>query len=274
MSFEFNSASALEPAQADNPSAQPVETAGEGSPAQTQAQEALDLNSVQKFKFEGREWTQDEFKKSFLMQQDYTKKTQALAEERKYSDNLADDLRRVSQDPKLADSFKSIYPEKYHAYLDFVLKTAEAGTGTAAAKPLEQEIPAEYQKALKDVQDVKSWMTEQRNKAIDAEIDAVFDKYSKKHPHVDSEMVLVRAQNHLKTAGKLDDAAWGDIFKSVEDQQKKLFETWQSSQVKEQKTNSQKAFAGSPGGATPGTAPRVPKTIAEATKMFLEDHGD
>jgi hypothetical protein len=88
---------------------------------QEKIQEMIELESLDKFKFRGKEWTPEEIDKAMLLQADYTRKTQAISAESKFIDNLDADLRAVRSNPDLTSEFKKLYPEKYHKFLDVVM---------------------------------------------------------------------------------------------------------------------------------------------------------
>src|SRR3954464_16064772 len=105
----------------ENTSSAPGE-AEAGAGEQPKTPEMVDLESLEKFRYAGREMTPKELQQAVMLQSDYTRKTQQLAEERKYYDNLSADLSAVAQNPQLAAKFKEVYPEKFHDYLAYVLK--------------------------------------------------------------------------------------------------------------------------------------------------------
>ena len=67
-----------------------------------------DLEKLAKFRYKGKTLTLDDLQKMGMMQNDYQKKTQELAKERKYWDNLDSDLGNVRDNPKLANEFKKL----------------------------------------------------------------------------------------------------------------------------------------------------------------------
>ena len=97
----------------------------------TEQSEITELEKLERFKFKGEEWTPKKAEQAFMRQQDYTKKAQELAEQRKeyeselkhreYRSNLKADINHVLKNPSLADEFKKIYPEEYHYALELAL---------------------------------------------------------------------------------------------------------------------------------------------------------
>ncbi len=115
-----------ERAPESSPQTESIETAG-GSEQATK-EEAIqaaivELDKLEKFKYRGKEWTPKDLEAATLRQSDYTKKTQELAQERRFVENLPYDLMAVSRDPAKASQFKQVYPEKFHQFLEDFLSS-------------------------------------------------------------------------------------------------------------------------------------------------------
>lgn len=235
----------------------------------------IDLSTVGKFKFEGKDWTVDELKKSILMHSDYTKKTQAIAEERKYASNLAADLQAVRQNPSLADRFREIYPEKYHALVSYVTQNTQTPQPQMAqnnANPDLEKRLAQIEAAYKN-QELS--IREAQVAAAEASIDAVFGKMSKKYPLAREEVVIARAQALLEQGAELSDSRgnpnesmWDKIWKSVQDDMSKHYEGHYKKLVNDQKQASVKGKDVASGGGIPGQAPKK-MTLKEATEHAI-----
>jgi hypothetical protein len=225
-----------------------------------QAPEVLDLDSVDKFKWGGREWTPKDLNGAILMQSDYTRKTQALAEERKYYDNLKVDLDSVDKNPALVAEFKKVYPEKFHYLVDkWAPKPAQVGSSSIDPSIMEK---------LNKVDAIEQRILEREVQSINAELDAKFSTLSKKYPLADEEAVVSRAQAVLNKGERLNDQVWDSLWKQVHDRNKKLFDTQYSQMVKTQKSAGNKAKDMASGGGIPGQAPRNFKTIKEASEAL------
>lgn len=238
----------------------------------TQAAPSIpDLDSMEKFKYGGREMTAKELRSEMMMQSDYTKKTQAMAEERKYHDNLRADLAAVKANPSLAEKFKSIYPERFHAYLEYVTPSQQA---RAEAQPTQQRYAEIDPNVMQRFQRMEADMTQREVAAINAQLDAKFSKLSEKFPFADEEAAIARAQTLQERGEKLTDQVWENIWKSVHDKNEGRFKQIQSAQAQKQKTANAKGKDAAQGGGIPGQAPVKPKTIKEASKFALEamDH--
>lgn len=243
--------------------------------------EIVDLASLEKVKFEGKEWSTKELREHFMRDADYRQKTQALSEERKslkFDSALSKDLEQVSKYPELAQKFKEIYPRQYHKYLDWVLKKQGANqpapTQTSSANP---QTPEEYQKLLERLdrmeEDRASEREEaiaQRAAAINAELDSKFKTLKEKYPFSDEEAVVSRAQYLHEQGQKLDDTVWDALFKQTHDRIKAISDGIQSNSVQKQKELNQKGKDTATGGGIPSQAPRRPKTLKEAETLALE----
>lgn len=242
-------------------------------PEQDSEPQVIDLDSTEKFKFQGREWTPKELRDAYMMQSDYTRKTQAIAEERKYYDNLTHDLEAVSKNPALIEEFKKVYPEKYHAYLNYITKNTPQ-----QSQQVEQQSngidPKFLERFQKLEQTMTSWEKEMHEKqvaAIDAELDAKFKQLSEKYPMADEEAVIARAQALLGRGEKLDDKIWDSLWKSVNERNQKLAEQFYSKKVTEQKQANKMGKDIASGGGSVGQAPVKPRTIKDATNAFLSE---
>lgn len=231
------------------------------------AQEILDLEKVEKFKFAGQEWTPKDMQNAYLRQADYTRKTQALAEEKKFMDNLSADLEAVKRDPSVAEAFKKVYPEKYHAYLGYVLPK-ETKADSREVKPDMSNLD---NATLEDIRFIKAQFQQQQEKAAQAEIDSVFDKYSKKYPNADEEVVAARAHAlAVQKGGRLQDADWDKLFKETQDKWQSKADKYWAEKSKNQTTVNQKNGDVGAGGGLPGAAPKVGRSIREASRLAME----
>lgn len=252
---------------------------------QSNAEEAVDpstsitdIDSLEKFKFQGRDWTPQELKSAYLMQSDYTRKTQALAEqqreweqEKQYRDNLDVDLARVKKDPNLIGQFMQVYPRQYHKFLDFIAPTATNQMGSQQSNNQTQTDPAVFE-LQRQFAALQADANEKNVQAIQSSLDSKFQVLGKKYPYADEEAILARAESLLAQNPnyKFNDQVWEALWKSNNEKLEKAFKGHYSKLVKEQKTVSKRASDVPPGGAIPGRGPRLPKTIKEASNMLLE----
>lgn len=200
----------------------------------TQAESnVLDLTKAEKFLWEGKEMTPSELKKAILRQQDYTKKTQAHAEERrrfeeerrqfiqqqeeteKYSKNIDADIEHVLRDPSLEAKFKEIYPEKYHQVLDQALSKSfgDKTSPDYEVKSLKQQLQAingRFQQ--QDAERAKTafeTQVRQNSEILDSNIARLATKY----PNADEDSVLARAE--YMAAGMKKDENFNKNFSTL-----------------------------------------------------------
>lgn len=232
-----------------------------------------DLDSLEKFKFRGKEYTPKDFFNDVdvggLRMSDYTKKMQEISKDREYHDNLKYDLSNVKAGKATADQFKSVYPEKFHHLLDYLTQAQPSPSNpTPGNKPAPGGLDPQF---MSEFQEMKRDMHERRVSAIDAEIDATFRTLSAKYPMADEESVIARGQALLDQGQKLTQTVWDTLFKSVHDRYQKLADQHYSQKVNQQKNANSKSKDVASGGGTPGSAPKVPRTIKEATQFALQE---
>lgn len=233
-------------------------------------QQIADLESFERVKFKGKEWSKSDLDRAFMMQSDYTKKTQALAEERKYYDNLNYDLEAVAKNPALAQQFKAIYPEKFHALLGYVSQNqAPPAQNTQAIDP---QLIDRLGKTEHLVQSMYNEAREAKIKVHEAEIDTTLSSLEKKYPFADKEAVLSRAISLNEQGQQLTPELWDRIAKSVNDNVQKLADAHYKNKVNEQKQASAKAKDVAGGGGTPSQTPKK-ETFKEATARAIAELG-
>lgn len=245
----------------------------QGSEPLTKAeQKILDLDSLDRVSLGGKEWTLKDLKNSILMHQDYTKKTQTLAQERqrleeqsKFDLNLRYDLQAVLDNPQLAAEFKKIYPKEYHDLLDKYLSLNQPSTqpDSTAQQP---QIPKEF---LSRVESIESKFFEKEIEAETAKIDAIIEKYSKQYDLAEVDLVLAKAQALSEKGTKLDEKGWEHIFKTTHEALENRFKERYSKEFKKQQEASKNAKDVPPGGGIPGQAPVTPRTLKEAKEAMI-----
>lgn len=241
-----------------------------------------DLTQYERFKLGEKEWTRDQLEKGVMFQSDYTKKTQEIAEERKYYNALEHDLAKVKADPGLEKAFLKTYPEKFHQYLAFV--KGDAAQTTTGQNPQTQSpnnaLPADprIDKLMQSFEKLETERYEQRVQSEASQVEAIFTKLSAKYPLAvpdgDESFILSKAQALTQGFGKddrLSDDEWDKIFKTAEAHYKKAFENHYKTMNNNQKAAHLRGKDVGSGGGVPGGAPRMPRTIKEATQIALED---
>lgn len=266
------------PSSAPENTSQSNQSATTGSPQPT-AQQLQDLSKLEKFLIEGKEYNYKDLKSERMRFSDYTKKTQEISQERKYYANLNSDLRQVKSNPALAEEFKRVYPEQFHAYLDVIIEQAQK------EQPTNQQSSDDYDQSgydQKKIEQMVQRMVEQRTapiqnhfkeqetKAVEAQIDAIFKTNSAKYQFADEETVLARAQALHNQGIPLNDETWERIFKSVQDSNQKRYETYHTQKISEQKKANTKARDVASGGGIPGEAPQKVK-LKDVGRQMMDD---
>lgn len=235
---------------------------------QPSTQDILELDKHEKFKWEGKEMTRDELKAHLLRQDDYTRKTQALAKERKefdaykaeveeykenkrFLDNLEKDLRAVEADHSLASEFKRIYPEKFHHYLELrgIHESEEL-----SRKDIQQLIK---QSIAEETGPIKERFHEQEVSAITTFLETFAQKMEQKYPHANEEAVLNRAQALVEAEGvdALTEQRYEEFWKADNERHQQRYENFYKQQIENQKKANEKAKEGGPGGGVPTQGP-------------------
>lgn len=235
----------------------------------------IDLDSVERFKFNGKEWSPKDLKNSIMAHADYTKKTQAMAEEKKYSENFPYDLASVLENPKLFDQFKQLYPPQYVKVVQDKLSRFLSVEQKEEVKQqgLPPEVLAKLEKLDLLESDVKSFKEKEFEKevaTIEAQLDTVFTKNKEKYPFADEEAVIARAQALLDKGHKLDDKTWEQVFKTVHEKTKGFADSYYKEQTNKQKDAHLKGRDTGTGGGTLGQAPRK-ESIKEATARAIQE---
>lgn len=266
-----------ESTQVEQPSQESTQT--EASPTEqpnSSAQALIDLDSVEKFKFDGREMTLKDLRAERMMQADYTRKTTEISQERKYYDNLKIDLDAVKSNPSLAARFKAIYPEKFHHYLGYVAQP-QASQGQ---NPQGEGRPQMDQAVLERIERIEAQERDRNLKAINAELDSKFKTLSGKYPLADEDLVIARAQQFLQSKRDqaplseqgpvtITDKEWDQLWKSSHDRIQSVAEKHYADKVNKQKNANAKGKDAASGGGIPGSAPNKPRTIKEAGAALI-----
>lgn len=243
---------------------------GTSAPAETpapveQPSSVLDVDSAERVKFDGREWSREELRKSVLMQSDYTKKMQEFSETRKnydFYENLRADLAKVKRNPGLAQEFKNVYPEKFHDWVkDF---------DTKEQPNQKSELPEEF---VSEFKSLKQMVYQEKIQAFEAQIDAKMADLSKKYPYADTEAVLGRLDYLNNKGEKITDQHWEKIFKTLHDRVEQSVAARQKEMVTKQKQATAKAKDTSSGGGIPSDPPVQHKSIQAAGNAYLKSKG-
>lgn len=299
-SGSYDSGESSQPEETQAQESQQEEVRAEGaqepeasSQETSQEQENLtELEKLERFKFEGQEFTPKDIREAMMRQSDYTKKTQEVAEnrkafeeEKKFYDNLSADLGHVRSNPALAEQFKRIYPEKFHSYLD-VLGVGGQQTDAPTASQGEQkaqsefQLPPEIQEKLSKVDSLEQWRNSHEAKQYQQEVDskekqleAWETEFSSKYPRADQSQVYGVLQSALDKGEIKSEQVTKDLMDKLYRQSheaiEKRFESWQKEVVEKQKASHEQGRDIGKGGGTPDSAPKI-QTLKDADAAVEE----
>jgi hypothetical protein len=235
--------------------------------------DVLDLDKLEKFRFDGREWSAKDLKNAYLMQSDYTRKTQEIAKERQYVENFSYDLDAVIKNPSLLDKMREVYPRKYVEHAERVLSSV-GKSNQSSSEPGTKEDPKLLSELSSIKSDISEWKEAQRQaelKSITSWLDNQYDSLSKKFPYANQDAVTMRAQYLNEQGTKITEKVLEKLFETNNSEVKSLMDRMYKDTAKKQIEVNGKAKDVGAGGGVPGGAPRGFKTIKEATNAFLSD---
>jgi hypothetical protein len=261
------------------------ETLGRGE--QTSEREVAaaiaELDKLEKFKFQGKEWTPKDLEKAILRQQDYTKKTQGLSEERKafeqdrkFADNLYYDLKYVRENPTQAaiNEFIKTYPEKYHGHLKTLISELQG-----QSQPQTQTTPQTQNFDLQtanDLKQMKEFIHKQEVAKNTTSLNGWIEKHAQLIENPKSRALATRIaiadvfEAHNQGV-QVTEQMFEDAFKSIAKQFKEAVGGEYGDLVKKQSEANAKARDVDPGGGTVGRAPAKFKSLGEVTKHAIAD---
>lgn len=260
------------------------EAAQSAEPSQAQVAAAIaELDKMEKFKFQGKEWTPKDLEKAMLRQSDYTKKTQELAEQRKafekeqrFAEALAYDLEYVRKNPTQAsiNEFISIYPEKYHGHLKKVIEELQSGQTQETAQPKSQPQSSYDLQTAADIKQMKEFIHKQEVAKNTSMINGWVDKYSKlvenpKSRALATKIAIANVFEAHNQGTEVTEAMFEDAFKSVAAELKEAVSGEYKELVTKQTQANAKARDVDPGGGTVGRAP-AKMSFAQATQAAIK----
>lgn len=233
----------------------------------------LDLDKLERFRFNGREWNPKDLKNAYLMREDYTRKTQELSEARKYADNFEHDLAKVWEDRNLLSEMKKVYPASYVAIAEKLLSQGHPQPQSAPQQSTGQ-MPDEIAQRLQPIeQKFAQWekaQQEAETKKISSWLDNQFTSLSKKYPYANDLAVTALAETAYRNGEKITEATLEKLFKSENEKLKSRYDEMYKSKVEEQLTAGKKATDIGAGGGVPGQAPKQIKSFKEAADAHLK----
>lgn len=246
---------ATEQAIASTQSAEPAQSTEQNTQVEPKTENEIVLDTLQKFKFEGKEYTPDQLKKQILLHSDYTKKTQSIAEEKKYISSLKYDVQAVMKNPALASEFRKIYPKEYHDVLD-ALGISGVSKEQEQVSKSQYSVDPEIQAKLERFE---NYVQEQEVSKHEAILESTFAKMSQKYPDAIEDVVISRAQALMDQGVRGEEIPWEKLWKHENDRVNKILEDRQNKKLQTQRDANLKAKGPAQGGGIPGQAPVRPK---------------
>lgn len=235
-----------------------------GNEGQSAASEPFELDKADKVKWEGKEYTPEQFRKLIMFQSDYTRKMQSISEEKKYVSNLRYDLQAVKQNPKLASEFMKIYPKEYHEYLNDIMP---ADWKAGSKQQENSNLPPEIQEKLDRFD---SYIKEQDVAREEANIEKITSSLAQKYPEAIEDVVLARAQAIVEQGHEITKEMWDKLYKTSHEFMVNKMTQAKNKQFDQQKGANQKGRGIGPGGGTPGQAPKK-LSFNDATEAAIRD---
>ena len=240
-----------------------IEQGNQEPQGQSASSEPLDLEKAEKIRWEGKDYTPDQFRKMMMFQSDYTKKMQSISKEKEYISNLRYDLQAVRQNPKLAAEFMKIYPKEYHSYLDDVMPQDWKSQQQSDLGNLPPEVKEKLER-------FDSYIKEQEVSREEANIEKITSSLSQKYPEAIEDVVLARAQAIIDQGHTLTKETWEKLYKTSHDFMVKKMTEKQNHKFDSQKNANLRGRGIGPGGGTPGQAPRK-LSFDQATEAAIQD---
>lgn len=229
-----------------------------------------DLDKLERFTFNGKEMTAKDLKSAYMAHSDYTAKTQALAHERRFMNNLESDLDKIRDNPALAEEFKSVYPQSYHKYLKYAMqqnRTQPEGSTGATANPEISTIKSELQQ-------LREFQNNLQIKELESQFSNIFNSNIKtKFKWVDEDRLVGLARDAMgqyqlrDEHGRIDANVLERIAKTENDKMEKLFQDYQKTTFDKQRAANTKARDIGSGGGISGQAPKA-MSWGDATKEY------
>lgn len=264
--------SGTEAPEGSSPESSSSKAPGTGDGAGGKPAELTDIDKLERFRFEGREWTAKELRDARLRQDDYTRKTQEIAETRKYVDNFGADLDRVIANRKLLAQMERVYPKEFVERAKAILAKIPEGQ----SQPQESTQPKQADPELEEAKaEIKQWREERRTAEIEqiqTWLDTTHETLSKKYPLAEKEIVEARAEAAARLHKTvIDEKTLEKLYKQNHGEISSRFEAHYKGKVTKQLEAGKEARDMGAGGGTPSGAPQSPRTIKEATRAALAD---
>lgn len=244
-------------------------SATSSSERQQVANAIAELDKMEKFRFEGQEYTPKALKDAILRMKDYTQKTQehsksveSFKQEKKFYENLWDDIENVRRDRSLATEFLKLYPEQFHS----ILKRALSGESNQASSQQTQTSPMIDVDTQAKIVKLEKFVHEQEVAKNTNEINSLIEKYSKQFPKSIPKLAIAEVFEAFNQGSQPTPETWEQAFKASQEYRESLLKQDYGELVKKQTQANQKARDVDAGGGTPGRAPKKFGSLREVTE--------
>ncbi len=259
-------ASTNEPTVEQSAKSDPLESNNQSQETKTeQAQALIDLSKAEKFLFDGKEYTLAQLQQERMLQSDYTRKTQEIANERRalqeqqtLQEHFRADLPKVLRDPSLLSQLAQHYPREFvelaQTYLDMSpaqKQMMDQNSGTQSFDP--RTIQRHVETMVKPLQDE---LNNIKTEGMVKQLDSIFTSMKTKYPGVEDEFALARLQAMDAKRIPITEQRIEEVFKYFHDKDIQSKDAYHKEQLKKQSEANRRSKDVAPGGGTPGQAPK------------------
>jgi hypothetical protein len=255
---------AAAPESAASPESAATETAAAASTI-------TELDGLSEFSYQGNKYTPEQLHKIMTEHKSYGEQVKNFSDDKKFYDNLDSDLEHVLNDPSLAQKFKTVYPPKFHSYVDKILR--DKGQAAAPANTAQPGLPKEFLNKFGAMEQRLSFF---EKRAFDAEVqsanaklEALMPPLLTKFPLANEDQVYTRAEVLLQQGQKLTEKTWERLVRESHESMKKRSDQFYSAKAKQQLDKGKQGADMGAGGGSPGLSPRKPRTFAEAQEAMM-----
>lgn len=272
-----------------------LEVSGESTPenqstpesTQTTAEKLADLDKLERVRFGGKELSVKELKESLMRHSDYTKKTQEVAEARKYAENFHYDFLKVIRQPSLLAEFKQIYPKQYVQAVEEYLKqnqpateqeqvSGEGETSQAMMRLLEERLKP-FEEKFQSVDSLMQSIREQETQAISDQLDTIHEKLGQKYPFADPDLVDFRVglakEKGVEVTKENLSHVYEQIYKGLHEHHEKRLTAQQKAKVTEQVKAGRAARDVKGGTGIPAAPPKKYEKFSDINKDVFSSLG-
>ncbi len=248
---------------------QPAAEVVDSTAAPEVASALTELDGLSEFTFQGEKLTPDQLHKMFTEHKTYSEQAKTYSQNEKFDKNLETDLDNVLQDPRLAERFKQVYPQKYHGIVDRLLRDQrQAANPPTAQTALPKEFVNEFGQVKERLKFFEERAHQAEVQAASAKLDSLLPPIFKKYPMAIEDQVYSRAEGVLSSGQKLTDKTWERLARESHESAQKRADQFYGEKLKTQLDKGRQGRDVGPGGSTPGQAPK-PKTFAQAQEEML-----